>query len=74
MTNGERIRAARVALGMTQVELAAKSGITQGAVSAIERDDTEFPTHDTVVRLARALVVAPEELFPVPDPTTSEAA
>ncbi|MEK6631097.1 MAG: helix-turn-helix transcriptional regulator [Acidobacteriota bacterium] len=58
-----RVRARRLELHMTQVELATASGITQTAVSDIERGATESPGYETVVRLARALQVPSEELF-----------
>jgi len=56
-----RLRAVRERRLMTQDELAAKSGITQTTISAIEMGK-QSPRVTTVRRLAAALGVEPEEL------------
>ena len=53
-TLGQRIRAAREALGESQVQLAAAAGISQGYLSQLETDERE-PTLSIAARLARAL-------------------
>lgn len=60
------LKNARLARHLTQVQLAERSGIDQTTISAIEIGKNQNPSWETVVRLARALDVAPEELFPVP--------
>lgn len=41
MTMGERIKRARTAAGLTQVELAKRVGVSKGAVSQWEADDVK---------------------------------
>lgn len=59
------LKQARHRRKLTQVELAEKSGVTQQAISSIERGDVENPSWDTVARLCQALNVEPEDIFPV---------
>lgn len=61
------LRAAREGRKLTQVRLAALSGVRQSTISAIERGDVQSPSWDTVYRLSRALKLRPEEIFPVAD-------
>lgn len=60
-TLGQRIRAAREALGESQVSLAAAAGISQGYLSQLEQDTRE-PTLSIAARLARALGISLDEL------------
>jgi len=60
-TLGEAIRVARRALAMTQSELAERVGMTQAALSRIERGD-RFPASDDIESIADALHVTPEFL------------
>ena len=53
-TLGGRIRAAREARGLSQVNLAAAARISQGYLSQIEQDERE-PTLSIAARLSRAL-------------------
>jgi transcriptional regulator with XRE-family HTH domain len=63
------LREARDNARLTQDELAEKSGISQAAISAIERGARTNPTRDTQDRLAKALGIAPSELrFSEPEP------
>ena len=59
------LNATRKAKGMTQVELAAKSGVDQTTISGLEVDTDRVPSWPTVAKLAKALRVKPEALFPV---------
>jgi putative molybdopterin biosynthesis protein len=52
----------RIAVGLSQAELAAKSGITRQAVSAIE-SDAYLPTTAVALRLASVLACRVEDLF-----------
>jgi transcriptional regulator with XRE-family HTH domain len=54
-TIGQRIRAARLAAGLTQEQLSAKSGVSQPTISALETSDIIQPTVRTLVRLAAGL-------------------
>jgi transcriptional regulator with XRE-family HTH domain len=62
MTFGERLRAIRRAAGLTQVELAARSGVSQPSISQYEAGDTE-PAWSTVAALCRALGVTPDAFW-----------
>jgi transcriptional regulator with XRE-family HTH domain len=55
------LRAARLAKGLSQVELAARAGLSPGWVSLLERSP-EFLTERTSQRLAEVLGVAEQEL------------
>ena len=52
---GERVRAARLARGWTQQQLARRAGLSQGGVSQIERGRRPTPHRRTLARLAEAL-------------------
>jgi len=58
----KRLRAVREAAGMTQVELAERSGITLAHINRLENARRE-PGIKTVVRLARALDTTPSGLL-----------
>ena len=55
-TTGERIKRLRTAAGLSQVQLAERSGVPQGAISHYEADDYE-PSLSSVRKLAPALGV-----------------
>jgi len=61
------LKAARERASLTQEQLSDRTGIDQVTISALELGKILRPKHDIVVRLARALNVSTEELFPVPD-------
>lgn len=58
MTLGNRIRSRREELGLTQVELAEKTKLTQGYISSVERD-MYAPRSATLIVLAISLDLAP---------------
>ncbi len=49
--------------GLTQDELAAKSGVDQTTISGIEIGKVTNPTFRTVCKLAKALRLRPEQLI-----------
>lgn len=63
---GQRIAAARRAVAMTQVQLAAAVGVTQQLVSAWE-NGAAAPTIDRRPRVARILGVSADSLFAYPE-------
>ena len=67
---GERLRARRAHLGLTQAEVAHRAGITQGALSNYEvgRRDVPIPF---LLALARVLEVEPVALIPGLSPLSS---
>jgi transcriptional regulator with XRE-family HTH domain len=75
---GWRLRRLREAAGLTQIELAERSGLRHETISMLELAH-ETPFGSTVVRLARALEVAPTAFIQDPKPgdvdlTLAEAA
>lgn len=59
--------------GLTQEQLARKSGVDASLISRIERGRRRRLSYDNIVRLARALNLEPEELCPVPKRTRTSA-
>ena len=58
-----RLRDARKAVGLTQAELAAKTGIDQGDLSRIENGKTAGMILDVLDRLCRALRCEPGDIL-----------
>lgn len=65
------LRSARELCGLTQSELARRAGLNTSAVFDLERGRSRRPSHETVVKIIRALQsagmagVTAEQLFPV---------
>lgn len=53
--------------GLNQKELAKKAGVNNTIISRLERGRAATASYETIVRLARALNLEPEELLPVVD-------
>ena len=62
---GSNIKTYRNRLGVTQQELAERSGLSQSFVADIERGH-KFPSPDSIERLSDALQVRPYQLFLAP--------
>jgi transcriptional regulator with XRE-family HTH domain len=62
----ENLRAIRKAKKMSQEDLAEASGVSQGAISKIERGEMNI-TLETITQIAKALDVHPVQLFPLPE-------
>jgi transcriptional regulator with XRE-family HTH domain len=60
---GERVQRQRKALGMTQDQLEAASGVPQGSISRIERGVAENIQAATLLRFAQALGVSADYLL-----------
>src|SRR5437667_103324 len=60
---GERVRQRRKALGMTQEQLEAASGVPQGSISRIESGVAEDVYASTVLGFAKALQVSTDYLL-----------
>jgi DNA-binding XRE family transcriptional regulator len=60
-TLGQKIRSAREADGLTQVELAARAGVAQAYLSYLEQDQRE-PSLSIAARIAHELGIPLEEL------------
>lgn len=55
---GQRVRAARLARQLTQMQLAARVGMGQPAISSLENDGSEWVRSTNILRLAQALDVS----------------
>lgn len=60
---GYKIKEVREALKMTQEELAEKSGVSRGTISALESGMARTTTTKTLARLAYALGVSVDKIF-----------
>lgn len=60
---GYRIKEFREALNMTQEELAKKSGVSRGTISAMENGISKETTTKTLMKLARALDTSVDNIF-----------
>jgi len=65
-TIGKRVRRARLRLGMTQADLAAGVGKTQGWVSKVEKGDIELDRTGIINRLAATMHCHPNDLMERP--------
>ena len=59
---GQRLSSIRKQKGLTQVELARRTGLTQGLISDYELDKLR-PYHEVIARFAMALEVTSDELI-----------
>lgn len=60
---GYRIKEVREQKGITQQELAEKSGIARATIWKLETGSSEVTTTKTLVALAKALGVSVEDIF-----------
>ena len=60
---GCKIKEYREAAHMTQEELAEKSGISRGTISALENGTERNTTAKTLIQIARALNATVEQIF-----------
>jgi len=63
MALGEKIRELRDELAMSQAQLAAQGGLSQGYLSQLENDEVQNPSAAVIFGLARALHVDPRVLM-----------
>jgi transcriptional regulator with XRE-family HTH domain len=63
MALGKKIRALREELGMSQAQLSAQGGLSQGYLSQLENDEVQNPSAAVIFRLAQALHVDPRVLM-----------
>ena len=61
---GERVAELRRGRGWEQDDLAAKAGVSQSTVSRVETGARRAPSSETMRRLARALGVPVDALYP----------
>lgn len=59
---GQKVKTIRKRRGLTQVELAAKAGLTQGYITQLENGVRTNPSFDIVQRLAKGLKVTVADL------------
>ncbi len=63
MNLGDSIRGLRDKLGLTQGQLASSASLSQGYLSQLEKGDVKSPSAAVLLRIARATLVDPDELF-----------
>jgi len=63
MALGNKIRELRDEMGMSQAQLAAEGGLSQGYLSQLENDEVQNPSASVIFRLAKALHVDPRVLM-----------
>jgi transcriptional regulator with XRE-family HTH domain len=62
------LKTARRIARLTQQELAKRAGVDPALISRLEAGGrSRRPSYEAIVRISRALNVAPDELFPVAD-------
>lgn len=64
-----QLRTARKIARLTQAQLAACAGVKQETISQLENGRIKQVSYETVAKLARALNVTVEELFPMVEKT-----
>lgn len=69
-TLASRIRALRLARGLSQEQLSDAAGVVRQSISFIEQGEN-WPNYSTLESLARALQVEPESFFSSDDPPVS---
>jgi transcriptional regulator with XRE-family HTH domain len=62
----QRLNKTRERQGLTQAQLAERSGLTPAAISQLESGDRK-PTFPTIIRLAEALKTSPNDLMAIKD-------
>lgn len=60
---GAKIKEYRESVGMTQEELAEKSGVSRGTISALENGTARATMTTTLIKLAEALGTTVERIF-----------
>lgn len=60
---GYRVKQFRESLNLTQEELAVKSGVSRGTISAMENGSTKDTTTKTLMKIARALGTSVDQIF-----------
>ena len=63
MNLGDKIRELRDGFGLTQVQLAGCSSVSQGYLSQLENGEVKNPSAAVLLRVAQAMHVDPDELF-----------
>lgn len=58
-----RLKERRTECGLSQVELAAKAGISRATISKIENNEEVNLTTQTIAKLSEVLGVNPSEIF-----------
>jgi transcriptional regulator with XRE-family HTH domain len=63
------LKLARKVAGLTQTELAEQAGVSTAFICLLEngKRDIRAVGYQTVVRIAHALHVSPDDLFPLPE-------
>lgn len=68
------LKLARQIAGLTQSELAKRAGVDTALICRLEKGRRRRPSYESIVRIARALNLAPDQLFPLLNPSQPERA
>ncbi len=60
---GFRIKEVREEIGMTQMELSEKSGVSRSIINGLESGRTKVTTTETLLKIARAMNKKVSEIF-----------
>ena len=60
---GFRIREVREEIGMTQMELSERSGVSRSIINGLESGRTKVTTTETLLKIARAMNKKVSEIF-----------
>lgn len=60
--NGDKVKNLRKRMGLSQEQLAILAKVTGAYISIVEKGEAFGPKYETVINLAKALHVKPEEL------------
>lgn len=76
---GTRLRALRSGLGLTQIQLAAKSGVSQNYISSLELGNVDSPDPEILFKLGTVLGLEPNDVarlagwwIPAKEPVVSD--
>lgn len=62
---GANLKLARQILKLTQLQLARRAGVDVALICRLERGRNVRPSYAAIVKIARAVNLAPDELFPI---------
>jgi transcriptional regulator with XRE-family HTH domain len=65
MDNRMELKMAMKVAGLTQADLAKRAGVSPALITRLLDGSRRRPSYESIVRIARALNLAPDELFPI---------
>lgn len=65
MDNRMELKMAMKVAGLSQADLAKRAGVSPALITRLLDGSRRRPSYESIVRIARALNLAPDELFPI---------